>query len=190
MIDRLPNQFDAIAGAVRDFRWRPEVNVVEVGSPQRIAPFALALEAEVVLPRETIAATGRLVVLHNPAGNDAWDGKTRIVSFTQAQVEFEMATDPVLSDVAWSWLLDALQHAGAEFTAASGTVTTMTSRSFGDLETKPDSAEVEIRCSWTVLDDDMAGHVAAWQELLCQLAGLEPLAEGVIALGRRSTGRL
>ena len=184
------NTFDVIAAAVRDFRWRPEVKAHEINSPQRIAPYAVAFEADVVTGGNDVAS-GRLVVLHNPVGDDAWDGCTRIVSFAQADVDFEMANDPLLPDVAWSWLTDALAGAGADHTAASGTVTTVTSRSFGEMDAKPDSAEVEVRCSWTVIDEaEMASHVEAWQELLCQLAGLEPLAEGIIALVPRVRGGL
>jgi len=180
--------FATIAAAVRDFQWRPEVHAYEITSPQKIAPFAVAFEAEVATAVNDLAASGRLVVLHNPSGDSAWDGSTRIVSYAQADVDFEMANDPLLPDVAWSWLIDALHHADVEHTAASGTVTTMTSRSFGELE-KPDGAEVEIRCSWTVVDEEsMSQHVEAWQELLCQLAGLEPLIEGVIALTPRIQG--
>jgi len=192
VIDRLPNgnNFDVIASAVRRFRWRPEVQANQIHSPQRIAPYAVALEAEIDSPSDAEAtASGRLVILHNPAGEEAWDGSTRVVSLTQAEVEFEMANDPLLPDVAWSWLTDALDNAGAGYTATSGTVTTMTSRSFGGLDAKPDRAEVEVRCSWTMTDEaDTTAHVGAWQELLCQLAGLEPLADSVISLGRRAKG--
>lgn len=192
MIDRWRdgNNFDLIAAAVRDFQWRPEVQAHEITSPQKIAPYAVAFEAEVTTACDDMAATGRLVVLHNPAGDSAWDGSTRIVSYAQADVDFDMANDPLLPDVAWSWLMDALRNAGAEHTAASGTVTTMTSRSFGELDAKPDSAEVEVRCSWTVVDEQAMGQqVEAWQELLCQLAGLEPLVEGVIVLSSHARGR-
>lgn len=190
MIAQLSHQdFASMASAARAFRWRREVHAVEIGSPQRIAPYALALEAEVRTGEETIAS-GRLVILHNPEGDDTWDGNTRVVSYAQAQVELEMAADPMLADVAWSWLTDALHHADADYTAASGTVTTMTSHSFGGLDTTPDGAEVEVRSSWTVPDESqIERHMAAWQDLLCQLAGLEPLAEGVVPLARRAGGR-
>jgi len=184
------SDFDAITAAVRGFRWRHEVKAHEIDSPQRIAPQAVAIEAEVATRANDLAATGRLVVLHNPAGDDVWGGCTRVVSFAQADVDFEMANDPLLPDVAWSWLIDALRSADANHTATSGTVTTVTSRSFGDMDARPDSAEVEIRCSWTVVDEQaMRCHVEAWQELLCQLAGLEPLIEGVIAFSSRAQGR-
>jgi len=181
------SRFAEVEAAVRSFRWRPDVQAVEIGSPQRLAPYALALEAEVTARGDDAIASGRLVILHNPSGDDAWQGTTRFVSYAQADVEFEMASDPLLADVAWSWLLDALRQAGAEHRAASGTVTAMTSRSFGSLDTIPQRAEIEMRCSWTSVNEgEEALHVAAWQELLCVMAGLEPLVEGITSLSHRS----
>jgi len=181
------SRFAEVEAAVRSFRWRPDVQAVEIGSPQRLAPYALALEAEVTPGGDDAIASGRLVILHNPSGDDAWQGTTRFVSYVQADVEFEMASDPLLADVAWSWLLDALREASAEHRAASGTVTAMTSRSFGSLDTIPQRAEIEMRCSWTSVNDgEEALHVAAWQELLCVMAGLEPLVEGITSLSHRS----
>ena len=182
----VPNRFAEIEGAVRSFQWRPEVQVAEIISPQRLAPYSMALEADVVPRGDEALAFGRLVILYNPDGDDIWGGTTRFVSYGQAEVEFEMAADPMLADVAWSWLLDSLRHAGADHRAASGTVTAMTSRSFGKLDT-PQRAEIEMRCSWTAASDGTySPHIAAWQDFLCQLAGLEPLVEGVTSLGRRS----
>jgi len=183
------NRFAEIEAAVRSFRWRPEVQTVEISSPQRLAPYSLALEAEVVPRGDEAIASGRLVILYNPEGDPTWAGTTRFVSYAQADVEFEMAADPMLADVAWLWLLDSLRHAGADHRAPSGTVTAMTSRSFGKIDSTPARAEIEIRCSWTAADDDVfTRHIAAWQDFLCQLAGLEPLTEGVTSLGRRSWG--
>ena len=194
MIAQLPSgrTFTDIESAVRAFRWRREVSVVEIGSPQRLAPYSLALEAEVrqTPVDETEVASGRLGILHNPAGDQTWRGATRFVSFVHADVEFEMATDPLLADVAWSWLLDALHDADAQSVAASGTVTTMTSRSFGELNDTPQSAVVELRCSWTAATPGQdANHLTAWQELLCQVAGLEPLVDGVTWLTAPGTGQ-
>jgi len=182
------NRFTDIAGVVRAFQWRPEVKVAEIGAPQRLAPYALAFEAEINQSPDD-SAFGRLVILYNPAGDNAWQGTTRFVSYTQADVEFEMATDPLLADVAWSWLVDALHHTDAVQRAASGTVTTITSHAFGGLDEVPQSAEIEMRCSWTsAKEGDEAKHVAAWQELLCQLAGLEPLVDGITSLRHHSQG--
>ena len=99
------------------------------------------------------SAAGRLVLLHDPAGNAAWQGTFRCVTFARAEVDPEMVSDPLLAQVGWSWLIDALASHGAEFVAPSGTVTSVSSESFGGMADEDPSAEVEVRASWTpVLD--------------------------------------
>ena len=44
------------------------------------------------------------------------------------------------------------------------------------------SVEMEVRASWTPLGADIGQHLVAWSDLLCTIAGLPPLPEGVIAL--------
>ena len=54
------------------------------------------------------AGTARLMLLHDPAGQDGWTGTFRVVVQVHADVEEEMAADPMLGEVGWSWLTDAL----------------------------------------------------------------------------------
>lgn len=180
--------FDRIKNAIEVFRWRPELNVDQIPAPQRIAPHAYALEAGVVTVADVEVGTGRLIVLHDPSGNPAWHGTYRCVSFARADVDVEMVTDPLLADVGWIWLTDALQAAGADYHDASGTVTAVSSRGFGELVGEADRAEIEIRASWTPelgAERDITPHLTAWQTLLCMTAGLPPLPEGVIPLTTR-----
>lgn len=164
--------------------WRPEMVVEEIPAPQRIAPYAVAISADVIVGGEELG-NGRLVLLHDPAGNASWEGDFRCVSYARAGVDAEMAGDPLLNEVGWSWLEDALDRQHADFTAPSGTVTAVSSRSFGTMEAEPPRAEVEIRASWTPLleaSDDIARHLLAWSDLLCTTAGLPPLPEGVVPI--------
>lgn len=180
--------FDRIKDAIEVFGWRPELSVDRIPAPQRIAPHAYAIEATVVTMANVEVGTGRLIVLHEPVGNPAWRGTYRCVSYTRADVDVEMVTDPLLAEVGWTWLTDALHGAGADYHDASGTVTAVSSRGFGELEGEADRAEVEIRASWTPELGAQAGitpHLAAWQTLLCTTAGLPPLPEGVIPLTAR-----
>jgi hypothetical protein len=130
-------------------------------------------------------ASGRFVVLHDPAGQDGWRGDTRVVAFVSADVEAEMAADPALAQVGWSWLTDSLQDRDASHTAAGGTVTRTVSCRFGQIEDADEVSEVEVRASWTPLPDrdgtmDLGVHLLAWCDLLCATAGLPP--PGVYAL--------
>ena len=44
------------------------------------------------------------------------------------------------------------------------------------------AVEMEVRASWTPLGGSLGDHLEAWCNLLCTIAGLPPLPEGVIAL--------
>ena len=45
-------------------------------------------------------------------------GTYRIVTFVRAGLESDLGNDPLLGQVGWSWLQDALSAADAEHTAA------------------------------------------------------------------------
>ncbi|MDQ6874743.1 MAG: DUF3000 domain-containing protein [Actinomycetota bacterium] len=159
--------------SLRTARPRPEVLLAETAAPQRLAPFTFALSAEVLRGADQVAS-GRLVLLHDPDGQDSWDGTLRLVTYATAELDPEMAGDPMLAEVGWSWLMEALAEHGARHTAAGGTVTSTTSVRFGDLAGPPGTADVELRASWTPLDGDLSAHLLAWCELLCATAGLPP----------------
>jgi len=157
-------------------------------APQRIAPHAFAMSGDVIVDDDELA-TGRFILLHDPAGNDAWGGTFRCVTFARADIEADMAADPVLPSVGWSWLTEALEAYGSDYSAASGSVTVVRSEGFGEMEADGSDAQIEVRASWTPAMDvptaDTGGHAAAWSNLLCAIAGLPPLAPGVIPLQRR-----
>lgn len=184
-----PDSFRQALASLRSAHLRPEVVLDETPAPQRLAPYAIALSAEVRQGADDLA-TGRLVVLHDPEGQDAWAGPTRVVGYVRAACEPEMANDPLLPAVGWSWLLEALQARGATFTAASGTVTRVASESFGALGGGPGSAEVEIRASWSPLDEELGRHLEGFGDLLCQAGGLPPLPPGVATLKPRKPARV
>ncbi len=106
------------------------------------------------------------------------------MTFARADIDPEMAADPVLPAVGWSWLIESLQSHGAEHIAASGSVTVVRSEPFGGMEDDGGDAQLEVRASWTPMSAKGA-HVSAWSALLCTLAGLPPLAPGVTALPNR-----
>ena len=90
----------------------PRCEIEPTRPPQRLAPYAYALEAAVVADGEDDLADGRLVLLHDPAGHDAWQGTFRLVTLVRAELEPEMAADPLLPEVCWSWLTGALEARG------------------------------------------------------------------------------
>ncbi|WP_424211264.1 DUF3000 domain-containing protein [Streptomyces sp. BI20] len=174
----VPLPFRRAVEGLRRARPRAGVEIETTRAPGRLAPYAHALEAT-VLDGEEDLADGRLILLHDPAGHEAWHGTFRLVTLVRAELEAEMAADPLLPEVSWSWLTGALDARGLAYGEAAGTVTMAASHHFGGLSTRRPTTQIEIRASWTPREGtggvpDTAGHLAAWCELLCQIAGLPP----------------
>ena len=192
-----PPAFREAVAAMSRARMRPEVLAETMPAPQRIAPYAAALSGDVTVDGVDVA-TGRIILLHDPAGNDAWASTFRCVAYARADIDLEMITDPALAEVGWSWLSEALAAHRADHVAASGTVTRVATDSFGSMADEDGTAQIEIRASWSpVVDDagqvDITPHIEAWGELLCTAAGLPPVPDGVTAMpsrrGQRGPGQ-
>jgi hypothetical protein len=183
---------EALRRAVSDDPGRPELAIEDMPAPQRLAPYSAAVSASVTrdgAEGATEVAVGRLILLYDPAGHSGWAGDFRIVAYVSADLEPEIAADPLVGSVAWSWLIEALEPIG--YAGVSGTITRAVSESFGDKGDEPATTELELRASWSPIgrgnpadpEIDFPGHVAAWCELLCQAAGLPP--SGVTAIPPR-----
>jgi hypothetical protein len=185
-----PPDFQNALESLRGHRVRPELRLEEVPAPSRIAPYALALTGEVnatpgTMDPDGFLGHGRFVVLHDPAGQEAWHGTFRVIVMAKARLEDEMGADPMLGEVGWTWLTDALTEAGAGYHDLSGTVTRVLSETFGGLELRGGQVEIEVRASWTPTTTDLGPHLMAWAALTCTTAGLEPLPDNVTSLTRR-----
>jgi hypothetical protein len=175
-----PQLFREAVASLTATRVRAEVRVEPLRPPQRLAPWSYAISADVHPAGGPELATGRLVLLYDPDGAEAWDGVFRLVAFASAELDPEMGVDPLLPAVGWSWLSDALAERDAAYRAAGGTVTQTTSTRFGDLAGPQTTVEIELRASWTADTSDMAPHLLAFVDVLCAAAGLPP--EGVALL--------
>ena len=182
--------FDSAVAELRETELRDDISVREIATPQGLAPFAIALAADVRPDGdgESAYGTGRFVLLHDPDEPGAWGGAWRIVLFAQAPLETEIGTDPLLADVTWSWLVDALDSRDAVYHSASGTSTKTLSKGFGGLAVEGDGAQIELRASWTP-EGPFRPHVEAWAELVGMLAGLPPGSEGIAVIGARKAVR-
>lgn len=199
----LPPRFARALEGVRAARARSEVAVEAIAAPTRMAPHAVALSATVDHatagheedggPDGREPVTGRLVLLHDPAGQTSWEGVFRVVTLTRAVLDPALVGDPLMGAVAWSWLLEALAAHDVDPVALGGTVTRVLSEPFGGLSEDlwepgggPVEAEVEVRASWTPTEAGAGASVAAWTELLCSAAGRPDLPEGVAPLVPRA----
>ncbi|SIR46575.1 DUF3000 domain-containing protein [Micromonospora avicenniae] len=181
-----PETFARAVAGLRSAAPRPEIVLEEVGAPKRLAPYAFALAASVLRDEDEVAS-GRLILLHDPAGHEAWQGTLRLVTYVTAELEVDLAADPLLPGVGWTWLTDALDAQDAAHRAIGGTITQTMSTRFGELAGPPAVGDIEIRASWTPVDDELGPHLLAWCALLASTAGLPP--PGVTALpGRRPAG--
>jgi hypothetical protein len=177
---------------MRQAKARAELVINEIPAPGQLAPYSVALSADVRPSRhgsDSELGTGRFILLYDPEAPEAWGGRFRVVCFAQAPLETDIGLDPFLADVTWSWLVDALDTRGAQYTAASGTATKIISTGFGELAKQGDGSQIELRASWTPLDHNVAAHVEGWAELLCMLAGLPPTGEGVSLLSQHRANR-
>ncbi|HEY3750496.1 MAG TPA: DUF3000 domain-containing protein [Pseudonocardiaceae bacterium] len=178
-----PELFRQAVASLSSVRPRPEIELGDVRAPQRLAPWAFAVSAEVSGPDGELAS-GRLVLLHDPDGEQTWDGVLRLVIYVRAEVDAELATDPLLPEVGWSWLTDALEGCDAVYTALGGTVTQTSSARFGDIAGPARTDDLELRASWTAHDADLVAHGEAFCELLASTVGLPPV--GVTLFGQRN----
>jgi hypothetical protein len=179
--------------AGRDAQSDRDLLFEDVQAPKRLAPYATAIAATVQRDGADVA-WGRLVLLYDPDGQEGWDGVFRLVAYIRAEVDPEIAADPLLGEVGWSWLSEALDTHVPGYALASGTVTRVITEGFG---TKRDELPVtgfELRASWSPagparadrrkgsagdsgsdLDTlDLSAHIAAWCDCLSAAAGLEP----------------
>src|SRR3954469_21069882 len=127
-----PEAFTRAVAGLRAAAPRPEILLEEIPAPQRLAPYSFAVSATVLRSGEEVAG-GRLILLHDPAGHEAWRGDLRLVTLVTAELEPDLAGDPLLPTVAWSWLTDALEQQHAAYTAIGGTITQTSSSRFGEL---------------------------------------------------------
>ncbi|WP_394940983.1 DUF3000 domain-containing protein [Psychromicrobium sp. YIM B11713] len=188
---QVPSDFLTALSTLRRANCRSELRLEEIPAPSRLAPYAVALGAEVFeavgISERTSSelATGRFILLHDPDGSALWDGTFRIVTYIRARLEADIGTDAMLGSVAWTWLVEALETHGARYRAAGGTATRILSESYGSLAGRPDAIDIELRASWTPETEKMKDHLEAWSDMVCTFAGLPPLPEGVSALPHR-----
>jgi hypothetical protein len=196
--------FDAALAAIAAGRdavssGRDDLELEDWPAPRKLAPHAFALAATAYRDGEE-AGTGKLILLYDPAGQDGWTGSFRIVCHVHADVEEEMAADPLLGEVGWSWLTDALDLHAPGYTAPSGTVTRVITEGYGGKSEEPPDTAFELRASWCPaagsaagsaengvlggdIADELSGAVLAWCDLLAAAAGLP--AQGTVAISAR-----
>jgi hypothetical protein len=186
-------------GLEQQRRARPELDFDNQPPPRKLAPYAAAVGATVREPRPRRGSArlddlepgaegseigwGSFVLLYDPAGQAGWGGSFRVVVYVRADLDPEIAADPLAGQVGWSWLVEALDSRTSGYRQASGTVTRVVTEGFGAKSDNPVTTGFELRASWSpAASDNLDGHLAAWCDTLCTASGLPPLPDGVRAL--------
>jgi DUF3000 family protein len=185
-----PADFQAALEALATVHPRPEVELEDIPAPQRLAPWSYAIGLRVGVPgdEEDELASGRFIVLFDPEGHEAWAGTTRCVGYLSAGTDSEMVDDSMFSEVAWSWLTDALTEQAAGHHSVGGTVTRTASTRFGSIAAPEHSVDVEIRASWTAEGTDLDKHLLAFIEVLANAAGLPPAGTHLLTSNGQADG--
>lgn len=187
-----PREFSEAVESMHAASLRPELILGSIRPPQRLAPYSHAIGIELELPDSQPLSTdaegdafGRLILLYNPSSDEGWGGEMRLVAYIQADMDAELAVDPMLPEVAWQWLTESLDNAGAVYTNLGGTVTSTGSVRFGDIGGPPRAYQLELRASWTPQQPLLTEHVQAFAQVISLVKGLPP--EGVADISTRRT---
>lgn len=177
-----PQTFRIALNQLRQADTRSEVELDEVPAPSKLAPYAVAMSADVTGHNSEALAVGRFILLYDPQYSDVWDGNFRIVTYIRTSLESDVGEDPLVSEVAWTWMVEALDDASATYRQPGGTASRVLSQSFGMIGEQVETIDLELRASWTPSGDHLDRHLTAWSDMVCTFAGLPPTTEAVIPL--------
>jgi hypothetical protein len=177
------------AGLSQQNRDRPEISFDAEPPPRRLAPHAAAIAATVRRPgaapaEGTDVGWGRFVLLCDPAGQPGWAGPFRIIAYLRADLEPDIAADPLIGHVGWTWLTEALDAKTLGYRLLSGTVTRVVTEGFGTKQDEPVATEFELRASWSPAPSGAVG--AAGADTAVAVTGAA--VTGAAATGAAATG--
>jgi hypothetical protein len=169
---------DLEAGMDQQRKARRELVLENQRPPRKLAPYAAAISAIVHEPvpgyqagrsarpvagddadTDTEIGWGSFVLLYDPAGQTGWAGSFRVIAYVRAELDPEIAADPLIGQVGWSWLTEALDARTNGYRQVSGTVTRVVTEGFGAKQDQPVTTEFELRASWSPTPPAAAGSV-------------------------------
>ena len=130
----------------------PEISFDGEPPPRRLAPHAAAVARHRRGDAGNEIGWGRFVLLYDPAGQDGWAGPFRVIAYVRAELEPEIAADPLVGQVGWSWLTEALDARSAGVRGAERYRDQSGTEGFGTKQDEPTATEFEMRASWSPVD--------------------------------------
>ena len=100
---------DLQSGVAQQQRERPDIAFDDQPPPRKLAPYAAAIGATVHAPpggqpgapdADAEIGWGSFVLLYDPAGQAGWGGPWRVIVFLRAELDPEIAADPLVGQVA------------------------------------------------------------------------------------------
>lgn len=165
--------FQAAVEQLKQANLRSELDFEQIPAPAKLATSAIAFSFNVKPSSKNETSdlgTGRFVLLHETTPQEQWMSNFRVVTFCKSPLETNIGLDEDASDLAWSWLLEALANRACDYVAIAGTTTRIVSTGHGSLENQAQHAEFELRASWSPVAD-FSNHLEAFQDLLCAMSG-------------------
>ena len=194
--DSSPPEFRAAVTTMRAARLRPRCSARRCPRPQRIAPFAAALTADVTVDGNDLGTRA-----DRPAARPRGQRRLgRHLPLRRLRTRRDRARAGHRPDAGRGRLVvadrgprRARRGVRRRRRAPSRASATESFGGMADEEARPRAAPRTIRCLGPPDRADVTAHVEAWGELLCTAVGLEPVPEGVTTdpepAGQRGPGR-
>lgn len=182
----IPEPFTNALTSLRTAARTVDLELTEIPGPTRAAAYSVALSGSLADPDdpETEIADGNFVVLYNDA-DDGGPGSFKVIVMIRAELDAEMSIDPLLPDVAWTWLEEALARFTGSVDDLGGAVTRTITTNHGRTAEHGDSVELELRASWASQSSEVGDHLQAWGQALRTCAGQPVHHDGVTTLHSR-----
>ena len=186
MQEGLPTEFQLALQGLTEPYLRQELNSHQISSPEGIGDFAAAFASHVPNTAEAASnrGVGRIVFVYDPAQQETWGSKMRVIAYVKSPLENEMEKEEDSANYYWGLLERSLKKHGSKCTHEAGTITKMASTGMGALATDQTKTEIELRASWSPLEADLSSHFAAWQDLVAAMAGFALESESVVKISK------
>lgn len=164
--------------SLQDANKTSSIRLVECEPPKKLAKHSVGIEGYL----DPDIATGRFVVLYDPLKRDLWGDSTRILAYTEADLDTKMYKQCDYASQIWAHYLKELEKIKAHH--ATSTITVTSDNYYGDIgaldlgvpsigSTQEASHGIEIRASWTAASTSVLTDLQVWEKMMLQIAGVK-----------------
>lgn len=173
-IEDVPEDFISALMSIKSCPIPQWLHVKEIPLKPTIAPYCAGITAHTT-PADDEYADGKFILLFDPNTQEGWDGTFRIITMFSTILTKDLLEEHLITQVAWSWLGEALESTNAKYCNLTGTVTKHNTDAFGGLVLKDQQGKIQIRASWSPVfsnsNIDLEQHFKAFSSMLETLSG-------------------